>query len=1343
MEGKARANCAHVHSGMVRNKKVLIALVLALWGASVVVMFKSTAPQVPKVHAAEHGQPFSVTATLKTDTTNTIEVKIIPESNAAAAYNIERKFVDGLETKVTDVSKLTKPKTIHIDSGLANGTYTYTVKALKANGDPGIPAISAISNTVTIGPSTVPAPGGGATTPVAGAIASPWLSQECQDAANAAEKAAGETKGQVFTNSIYDTINSEGVKTVYKWTLSLVNLLVLFFLLIIAFSNILRLNIDTYAVQKVFTPLILGVLLANFGWLICRFFLEISTILYHALTEPYGGGAGLFKTIAENGYGTNNICAIAKGETLGFGASLLGSFVGTALMLVAGILILTLYVLLVARVWVVTLLIVLSPLAFLSLGFPMTQAYFKKWWSMFFNWVFMAPASFLILVLAVKMADISEGPSLTKYIIITGLLYFAIQVPFKMGGEWMTKWGGVVSQFKQKSGKLALTAADKSTKGLRVGASKYLQTKAWDSAIGQKIAGSRERKALKTGNLDSRLKAAQLLGGDIYRTSDHGIQLLKEQGKYGERARVLEDARKGSDQQGLVDFNQSSDPEAIRIRNRLAEIAQKQTYNTDKLHHFAEEGQLEFNQSIEGRELSEEAAGLAREKTKLEEELKILEGTAKGAFEKTTEGTAISEDIARLQTENLKIEKEVSNKQKVQALKFADSAPGRILSGRMKELGIEETTIDNFMAKAAATGAQEFLDNDPDRARLLVEGLVSSGLQKDEAENLVKSVENEMGVEYLDNTRGSTALRKANFSQQEIKDYTEMARSRGGLTLANKNRVRKRLTSSGMSVAEADSTIDSLASTDLSGLEQNVKTEKAKLSATLAEADVEASEKTALGLAQNQEIDNDKTVQKRLTSLEKAKRAHTPSASRITILEDQLQAARINASQNSSIARAAVIATKDGLKEAESANSLLFYDGETNGRMVLDRRTHYQGFVNTNETAVKNIEALSQQKYRAGTDTERDEIAKRIGISKAELDKEIERIDTVSIENIYTIKNAERETRKGKERVLGAIIHSQSYIEREEAAGRRFTSLDNEHTAMKIDVIAKRTATTVTPEEESTLLAKEAELKEAIAERTARTSDKVEYVKLVNQAGKPKTGDEKNWEKVGTNWELKTMNRVDLDRLRLEYAIALRERATNESLRSIDELKAEYDGVGIDVADTIVEETDSAGTVTERTITGKESVQAALNGDHVTISKIIHNGYEVETDASGIKTRGKKRDTRYLHKMNGVIEAGLDLMGRYMDPKGQKLLPYFATDTIPSEMLEKVIAKFQETPRYTGIDAKAKTPAGKFKADLETAMSDNDTKAKRAAFAALSDQALQKLFIGTIKEIRGSTRETS
>lgn len=529
---------------MARLKQYLFVPLLVLWGISSV--FVWVKPSLQHVHA--DGDTLTVTATtVGTDSIDVNYNKVTKNGKSSTAYVIWKQPSSGGPTKVLfldpDNHTISKPYTedLKINNKPGDGTWFYIVNAYENATD-----ATSESNVITAGQST-PAitinSGSGGANPPAGGVTSP-VAGSCGQAAADGKDKGGQTLAKGGQNSLFETINKPGVKEVFRWSLSLVNLITLLFLLAISLANILRIDVDTYSVKKVFIPLLMGVLLANFSWLISRFFIELATILYAAIVSgsanasagsDLGHAGGIFfERIVREGYGLTDLCGLATGTgSTSISSGLLGAIAGTALVFVAGILILTLYLLLVARVWVITLLIVIAPLAFLCLGFPMTKNYFKKWWTMFFSWVFMAPAAFLILKLAQVAGHIGDGPNLTRYIIVTALLFYAIQVPFKMGGEWMTKWGGYVSQFKQRAAQPFKNAGAATTDWAKKGydAQKQLlkdrgKVVLKRTPVGKLVSSGQKKFATARADIDEQLKKAQTEGEKGFVNSNKGQRYI-------------------------------------------------------------------------------------------------------------------------------------------------------------------------------------------------------------------------------------------------------------------------------------------------------------------------------------------------------------------------------------------------------------------------------------------------------------------------------------------------------------------------------------------------------------------------------------------------------------------------------------------------------------------------------------------------------------------------------------------------------------------------------------------------------------------------------------------------
>lgn len=296
--------------------------------------------------------------------------------------------------------------------------------------------------------------------------------------------------------SIVDHMYILSLDNVWKIILSFVDYALVVFLIFIAFANILRLQVDTYGFKKVLPSLIMGVVLANLSWFICQIILEFSyalvnweqSLLFTISGVPEGKGViGVLYALT-----FDTVSKAAADATIGWGPVLFASafglttaalgisvavfpVIGLALVIIAAAFILlpwimfvAVYFVLAVRFIVLDFLVVVSPLAFICLGFPMTQKIFQQWWSQFTRWTFMAPIAWFMFTLAAIMGTAIQNKLLgdvgsalmfgiVRYAGIIACLYYAIKLPFMLGGGIMNAWGGLGKKLAMHG----LKAADK------------------------------------------------------------------------------------------------------------------------------------------------------------------------------------------------------------------------------------------------------------------------------------------------------------------------------------------------------------------------------------------------------------------------------------------------------------------------------------------------------------------------------------------------------------------------------------------------------------------------------------------------------------------------------------------------------------------------------------------------------------------------------------------------------------------------------------------------------------------------------------------------------------------
>jgi len=270
-------------------------------------------------------------------------------------------------------------------------------------------------------------------------------------------------------------VGQGGNPGVWRVILNLVDIGLLLFLIFIAFANILRIDLNTYAIKKSLPMLLIGVLLANLSLLICRALVDSSDVLIQTfiqsvptnvpnctqatISQPagqfvcalvnavYGGGFDALYNAGKGG-GTAVLPAFVglvafAGLAFGLGGGLIVLvFLAVILVFIPAIAFLILAFLLYIRTYVIVFLVCIAPAAFITLAIPPLQGLFKRWWSEFTRWVFMGPVVFFFLWLAVKFYEAAgQKTNFGTYLIVLFCVYMAIMTPFKMGGAVMAAWG--------------------------------------------------------------------------------------------------------------------------------------------------------------------------------------------------------------------------------------------------------------------------------------------------------------------------------------------------------------------------------------------------------------------------------------------------------------------------------------------------------------------------------------------------------------------------------------------------------------------------------------------------------------------------------------------------------------------------------------------------------------------------------------------------------------------------------------------------------------------------------------------------------------------------------------
>lgn len=278
--------------------------------------------------------------------------------------------------------------------------------------------------------------------------------------------------------------STRGILNVYRIVLGLVDFIVVIGLLVASFANIfsfIPIKLDSYKVKQVLPGLIIGIILANLSFFIMHLFIEMAAIVVQMigvivadyLGHEIGTELGtayllreLWWHILASVFGNlpdDVSSVIAVGGLLGGGLTAGASLASTLAALgavgvlpgvgAAGILLILLAMtpiiltvilgfLLYVRGYILIICVILSPIAFFSLGFPPLKSFWNKWWTNFWKWLIMAPLAFLVVAAGILFLHFVNNSAtgnrnLVDYVFINGVgiafLVMTIKIPFALG----------------------------------------------------------------------------------------------------------------------------------------------------------------------------------------------------------------------------------------------------------------------------------------------------------------------------------------------------------------------------------------------------------------------------------------------------------------------------------------------------------------------------------------------------------------------------------------------------------------------------------------------------------------------------------------------------------------------------------------------------------------------------------------------------------------------------------------------------------------------------------------------------------------------------------------------
>lgn len=322
------------------------------------------------------------------------------------------------------------------------------------------------------------------------------------------------------------TDRESGLYKAWAFMLAIANILFVAGFLVIIYSYVSNQGVKQYDLRSIIPRLIIAAVLINSSYYICAIAVDASNIFGASLQDVFNSIRKELATTDQSvtsGTWTSWTTYILSGGTilagLGAGVLALGAYGAAALHLLMPALIASVIAILVAlvvlavRQALITVLIILAPIAFAAFILPSTQKHFEKWKDLFVTMLIMYPM-FSILFGGSQLAAALIAQNATSVLVILFAMFIQVAplvlTPFliKFSGSLLGKVAGMVNNPAKGVGD---RAKNWSTGRLDHAKNRRLQeqNKGWKRTPGLALAQTLDSKKRKRESQLERYKAAR------------------------------------------------------------------------------------------------------------------------------------------------------------------------------------------------------------------------------------------------------------------------------------------------------------------------------------------------------------------------------------------------------------------------------------------------------------------------------------------------------------------------------------------------------------------------------------------------------------------------------------------------------------------------------------------------------------------------------------------------------------------------------------------------------------------------------------------------------------------
>lgn len=279
-------------------------------------------------------------------------------------------------------------------------------------------------------------------------------------ASNMINSLAGLIQSLLTYQPLLGSTQGATIQKIWSIVVGIANLLLIVAFLIVIFSQATSIGLSAYGIKKMLPRIIAAAILINLSFFICALAVDLSNIIGASVQ-------GIIQSASAQLPAASGVKLAAEPWNIGFVALtttlIAGTFVTGAIfyifpfLLTAALTLLTAFVVLAVRQILITLLIIVAPLAFAAFVLPNTEDLYKKWQKLFVVLLVMYPLVMFIfygssfmsqLILMTKDQTQSGANQFFTDVIAFIMLFvplFILPTLMKLAGGILERFGGIVN----------------------------------------------------------------------------------------------------------------------------------------------------------------------------------------------------------------------------------------------------------------------------------------------------------------------------------------------------------------------------------------------------------------------------------------------------------------------------------------------------------------------------------------------------------------------------------------------------------------------------------------------------------------------------------------------------------------------------------------------------------------------------------------------------------------------------------------------------------------------------------------------------------------------------------